>query len=230
MDNKGPSKAIYYEFGCNFYKNVIASVFTVFIILLLNVAVYFLLSWMPCELLKKGAKKIKLRWIITLSDLTETLVLPISLFGLFQMQYVTFLPQFIWIYILMVIFCGIIITFPFTVILFVQTSSKKGIKKEIFEDLFQDVELTSRVSYIIYTFAFLRKFFFAMFLSPILPGLVQIILLVTINTAYLFLIIYIVINKIFTSKIKVLIRIISLLSLISLEIVILVYNMNYSEV
>lgn len=94
--------------------------------------------------------------------------------------------------------------------------------------MFQDVDIKSRASYVAYMLAFGRKFFFAMFLTPALPGLIQINMLIFVNLMHFFFIAYIVLNRLFTSKIKVITRAINVLSIIVLELVILIYNINYS--
>ena len=80
-----------------------------------------------------------------------------------------------------------------------------------------------------YLLAFGRKFFFAISLSPAIPGLIQVNLLIILNTAHLFLIIYILLNRLSTNKLKILARTVNILSLIALELVIMIYNINYSD-
>lgn len=69
-----------------------------------------------------------------------------------------------------------------------------------------------------------------MFLSPILPGLIQVNMLLVLNILYFLFIIYVIANRVFTSGIKILIKVISTLSLILLELIILIYNINYSNI
>ena len=131
----------------------------------------------------------------------------------------------------MFLFCFTIIFFPFLVVIHVETSQKRKdpISKELFEDFFQDVQLNSRVSFVAYLLAFARKFFFAISLSPAIPGLIQVNLLIILNTSHLFLIIYILLNRLSTNKLKILARTVNILSLIALELVIMIYNINYSH-
>jgi hypothetical protein len=86
------------------------------------------------------------------------------------------------------------------------------------------------MSFLSYIIAFMRKFMFAMFLSPILPGLIQVNMLLVLNILYFLFIIYVIANRVFTSGIKILIKTISTLSLILLELIILIYNINYSNI
>lgn len=82
------------------------------------------------------------------------------------------------------------------------------------------------VTYIYYVFNYYRKIFFALCLTHSLPGLVQIYLLITLNTVHLAFQIYLVVTKVYRSKSKVLIRLINSFSVITVEILILVYNLN----
>ena len=48
MDNKGPHKVVYYENGANFYKNIIAAIFTFAVMLFLNFLIFLALRFCPC--------------------------------------------------------------------------------------------------------------------------------------------------------------------------------------
>ena len=48
MDNKGPYKVVYYENGANFYKNIIAAIFTFAVMLFLNFLIFLMLRYCPC--------------------------------------------------------------------------------------------------------------------------------------------------------------------------------------
>ena len=77
-----------------------------------------------------ASEKIRLRWLITLSDSLETLIIPVSLFGIFQLSYIVFNSKFLWIYAVMVVLTWIMLAFPFLVIIHVEASSKKGTIKK----------------------------------------------------------------------------------------------------
>ena len=48
MDNKGPYKVVYYENGANFYKNIIAAIFTFVVMLFLNFLLFLIFRFCPC--------------------------------------------------------------------------------------------------------------------------------------------------------------------------------------
>lgn len=78
----------------------------------------------------------------------------------------------------------------------------------------QDNNMSFAVTYVYYVFNYFRKMFFALCLTYSLPGLVQIYLLITLNTIHLAFQIYLIVAKVYLSKSKVLIRIINSLSVI----------------
>lgn len=88
IDLKGSGKIVYYESGVNFYKNTIPIILSFLSIIVINFFIFFLLRIMPCSLCQNLANKIRLRWIITLSDMVESLILPIIFFSLHQSTYV----------------------------------------------------------------------------------------------------------------------------------------------
>jgi hypothetical protein len=71
---------------------------------------------------------------------------------------------------------------------------------------------------------------FGFVLAANLPGLIQVLLLLVINSIHLVLMGYIVANNIFNSRIKILTRMLNLVSIIAIEGLILGYNVNYNSI
>lgn len=69
LDNKGPPKVVYYENGANFYKNMTQVLISVFLILIINFLIYLIARLLPFEITKKLSDKLKVRLIITISDM-----------------------------------------------------------------------------------------------------------------------------------------------------------------
>ena len=82
------------------------------------------------------------------------------------------------------------------------------------------------VTYVYYIFNFYRKIFFAICLTSTIPGLVQIYSLITINILHLAFQIYLIVADVYRSKSKVVIKLISSVFIILLEILIVIYNVN----
>jgi hypothetical protein len=97
---------------------------------------------------------------------------------------------------------------------------------EVYEDLMQDNNMSLPITYIYYIFNYYRKLLFALIILKNLPGLVQIYLLITLNTAHLSFQIYLIFSKVYLSKSKVVIRLINSVSIIIVELLIVVYNLN----
>jgi hypothetical protein len=53
FNTKGPMKSIYYEYGANFYKNIIPVVVSFGTVLLINFVLLFVLRLIPCKLFWK---------------------------------------------------------------------------------------------------------------------------------------------------------------------------------
>jgi hypothetical protein len=63
-------------------------VISVALIICMNLVIYFIIRVIPWKLARKLSAKIKVRTIITANDLVESIVLPTSLFAVFQFSYV----------------------------------------------------------------------------------------------------------------------------------------------
>jgi hypothetical protein len=86
--------------------------------------------------------------------------------------------------------------------------------------------MNHKVTYIYYVFNYYRKIFFAMCLLGALPGLVQIYLLIILNSLHLAFQVYLVVSRVYKSKMKIIIRFTNGFCIISIEIMILLYNLN----
>lgn len=90
----------------------------------------------------------------------------------------------------------------------------------------QDNDMKKPVTFVYYVFNYFRKIFFALCLTFTLPGLIQIYLLITLNTVHLAFQLYLVVSKVYLSKSKVLIRLVNSISVIAVEVLILIYNLD----
>ena len=196
-----------------------------FIIMIINFLIFFITRSLPCRSFKRFSEKLRVRFPITVSDMIESMILPAILYAFFQNSYQILSPKFTWIYFLQTAITVAIIVCPFLMLAYFLNKYKKLKKKErsegeravlkdVLEDLFQDCKLDSNLSVIIYLSTFFRKFFLAMFLNPQIPGLLQIFLLLSVNSFQIYLIVYMVSNNLYTSKIKVITRSINLLCVI----------------
>lgn len=94
----------------------------------------------------------------------------------------------------------------------------------------QDNKMDKTVTYIYYVFNYYRKICFAAFLLSSIPGLIQIYLLITINTIHLSFQIYLIATKVYLNLAKVIVRFINSFCVIFLEILIVLYNINNFKV
>lgn len=135
-------------------------------------------------------------------------------------------PSLIWIYVLAITTTIAIIVFPFLTVLYIYSDKENKAKIEMYEDLLQDNSMNHKVTYIYYVFNYYRKIFFAMCLIGALPGLVQIYLLIILNFLHLAFQVYLVVSRVYKSKMKVVIRFTNGFCIIGIEIMILLYNLN----
>ena len=63
---------------------------------------------------------------------------------------------------------------------------------------------------------YFRRVMFGIFLCPSIPGLVQIFLLISLNFTQFFLLVYVVINKLYTSKIKIVTRSVNIVCILGI--------------
>lgn len=75
--------------------------------------------------------------------------------------------------------------------------------------------MNQSVTYVYYIFNFYRKIFFGLCLTDTLPGLIQIYLLICLNTVHLAFQIYLIAAKTYKSKSKVIVRLINSLCVIA---------------
>jgi hypothetical protein len=147
-----------------------------------------------------------------------------------QLQVVLLHPNLIWVYALAITVSCIIIAFPFIIVLYIYSNKDNKANIEIYEDLMQDNSMNQKVTYIYYVFNYYRKVLFAMCLLSIFPGLIQIYFLIILNTLHLAFQVYLVVSRTFKSKMKLVVRFINDICIITIEVLILLYNLNdYSK-
>lgn len=97
--------------------------------------------------------------------------------------------------------------------------------------MLQDNTISQKVTYVYYVFNYYRKIFFALCLLSMIPGLVQIYLLIVLNFLHLAFQVYLVVAQTYKSKMKIVIRVTHDICIIAIEVMILLYNLNdYSKV
>lgn len=232
LDNKGDPKIVFYENGSNFFKNMIQVIIPLVVVLIINLLIFLITKTIPCQITKQFSQKMKIRFIISFSDLLESIIIPTSLFAMFQLAYITWQPRYVWIYAFMYIIVMLLFLFPFYTVTHVATKMRRAdqLQVEIYEDLLQDCKIQGSVTYVFYIYNFMKKFMFGFVLAANLPGLIQVLLLLVINSIHLVLMGYIVANNIFNSRIKILTRMLNLVSIIAIEGLILGYNVNYNSI
>jgi hypothetical protein len=225
----GSPKLIYYEQGVNYAGNIITAFISLAFVLLTNFVVYLLLRLIPFKLPQLLAKKIHRRKIITLHDSFDQLIFPVFFFAMNNLEYVLYHSKLYWIYAFAAVSAFAAVAAPFMVVLYIYNHRHNQEKVEVFEDLMQDNTMGQSVTYIYYIFNYYRKIFFALCLTDTLPGLVQVYLLICLNTGHLAFQLYLVSAKTFKSKSKVIVRLINSLCIIAVEILIIVYNLNWYD-
>ena len=177
------------------------------------------------------------------------MVLPSVLFSLFQSSYPLFRPKFTWVYymqysvVIAIMLCPVLLLLhnlnKYRIIKSDNRLSKphnkhnqelkqqRTILKEMLEDMLQDCKMESNLSTILYLYGFYRKFLLALFLNPAIPGLLQIVLILCLNILQAYFLMYMVSNKLYTSKVKMTTRSITIVCIIVIETIILAYNINY---
>jgi hypothetical protein len=147
-------------------------------------------------------------------------------FALEQIQVTLLHPNLVWIYVLTICTTIAIIALPFAIVLYIYKNRDNRAKIDIYEDLLQDNSMNQKVTYIYYVFNYYRKIFFAMCILSIIPGLVQIYLLIILNSVHLAFQVYLVVARTYKSKMKIVIRFTNDFCIIAIEIMILLYNLN----
>jgi hypothetical protein len=226
VDIYGGPKMLYYDNGANFYKNIIWTLISLMSVLFINLALYFIFSIIPCKLINKLATKIKVRKLITLHDNIEQLSLPIIFFSIAQFSNIIIIPELIWVYGLTFLVAFIPLFTPFFMVIYIY--SNRHLKNEIpiFEDLLQDNTMGQKFTYFYYIFCYYRKIIFALFITYGIPGIIQLYLVLALNILYFTFTVYLIIANTYLSKIKIVIKILNSVTIISVEILILFYNIN----
>lgn len=105
---------------------------------------------------------------------------------------------------------------PFLVVIYIYHHRHLKDRINIYEDLMQDNAMSLSVTYFYYIFNFYRKVVIALALCSWLPGVVQIYIMIVFNVLHLFFQIYLIAMRAFNSKIKIIIRFIYSLCVITL--------------
>jgi hypothetical protein len=79
-----------------------------------------------------------------------------------------------------------------------------------------DCKINGRITYIYYLYNFHKKFIIGVFLAAKISGEVQIGILLSLNSIHLVLVCYLIKNKIFNSRVKIITRTVNLISVISI--------------
>ena len=85
-------------------------------VLLINFLLFFVLRLIPCKLFWKLSEKLRVRALITISDLVETMIIPIMVFAHFQFSIVYYRLDIIWIYAMAMGMVFLILFIPFLMI------------------------------------------------------------------------------------------------------------------
>jgi hypothetical protein len=148
------------------------------------------------------------------------------IFAISQLQLMLLRPYLIWIYGMALLLSTAALAAPFLVVVYIYNHRHLKERVNVYEDLLQDNAMSQSVTYVYYIFNFYRKIIFALALSPWLPGAVQIYVMLTLNSLHLFFQLYLIAVRAFNSKMKVIIRLIYSLCVITLEVLILIYNVG----
>lgn len=142
--------------------------------------------------------------------------MPIVVFAHFQLLLVYFRLNIIWIYGMATALVFYILIHPFLMISHVYINKDNAEMREIYDDLLHDCSITSKATYIYYITGFYRKIMFSISLLYFIPGKIQAYSVIAINAVYLFLTFYIIIKRVYNSKIKMLTKTINILCIIGI--------------
>ena len=196
---------------------------------LIGIWALFLLSFLifrlvPCSFSYKFSQKLWLRRHVTFHDTVETTILPIILFGSWQLIYMLPILNHLWVYFLSFLAIGMILTFPFVTIILVYNRRKIKTTIEVNQDLLQDCRINTTEAYHFYLSTMYKKIIIGILLADAIPASFQLYLILIVNILHLVYLCYIAINGIFSSALKVLILLINGISIIGIEIIIITYN------
>jgi hypothetical protein len=96
--------------------------------------------------------------------------------------------------------------------------------KEVYEDLLNDCQIDRPATYAFFIVSYYRKVIFGLALLHYIPGVTQGYAVIAVNTIYLGSILYIVTQKIFNSKLKMLTKTLNVLCVMGIEVVMIYYN------
>lgn len=193
-------------------------------ILVINFVLFFLFRIVPCKLFWRLSEKLRVRALITFSDLVETMIVPVMVFAHFQLSIVYYRADVLWMYVMTMAMVFVILFIPFFVIAHVHINRHNKLMKDVYEDLLLDCHLDNSATYAFYVISYYRKVLFGLSLLYYIPGMVQGSWIIAVNTIYLSFMLYVISQKIFNSKLKMLTKTINVLCVIGIEIVMLYYN------
>ena len=96
--------------------------------------------------------------------------------------------------------------------------------KDVYEDLLNDCHLDRPATYAFFIVGYYRKILFGLSLLNYIPGMIQGYCVISVNGIYLAFILYIVSQKIFNSKLKMLTKTLNVLCVIGIEGIMIYYN------
>lgn len=86
--------------------------------------------------------------------------------------------------------------------------------------------MSQSVTYIYYIFNYYRKVVFGLCLTSTIPGLIQIYSFMTFNVLHLAFQVYLIMSDVYRSRSKVVIKFMGSVLMITLELLIVIYNIN----
>ncbi len=130
-------------------------------VLAINFTLCLLLRIIPCHLFWRLSEKLRLRKLITFSDLLQSMILPIIVYGNFQLLRVHYRMDILWIYLFTTVLFFAVLFIPFFIITYVNIHRHNEATVEVYQDLMQDCDLNRSATYVFYVVGFYRKILFS---------------------------------------------------------------------
>ncbi len=137
-------------------------------------------------------------------------------FGHFQLSIVYYRMEIIWIYAMAMGMVFLILFIPFFIIAHTFINQHDNDMKDVYEDLLNDCHLERPATYAFFIVGYYRKILFGLSLLNYIPEMLQGYCVITVNAIYLGFIIYVLSEKIFNSKLKMLTKTLNVLSVIGI--------------
>lgn len=203
FDNLGDVKAIQYARGINFLKNMTECLGSFASILLSNLLLWGLVALVPCGIFQSYRKHLAGRKLNTFNDNFECVVMPIAFFSTQQLTYVFYQPKHVGIYLCLTLLWVFVAVYPFILMSFIYHNRRDPELEFNYEDLMMDCNLDQPWTYILYVSVYFRRLLMACFLAPLIPGELQLLLCLLLNTIIVIEIVVVIHNKYYGSKIKI---------------------------